>query len=312
VILTLTLNAALDVSYEVDALVPGASHRVRAVRQRAGGKGINVARILHAAGYPVRVGGFAGGASGDVVRTELTALGMPETLLTIAAESRRTVSVVSRATGEATLLNEPGPLVTDAEWQRMLATTRQLATSVRVIVMCGSLPPGVPPDAYAQLVAAARAAGAVSIVDADGAALAAALPAGPDVVMPNAAELTAASGIEERRAAIERLRTLGAAAVVATFGAEGLTADTPLGSWRGWLSQPLVAVNPTGAGDACAAAVAAGLFRDASWPELLKDAVAWSAASVTSPVAGEVDADVVDRMLPSVRLEVFDGSRSHR
>ena len=76
-ILTLTLNAALDVSYEVDALVPGTSHRVRAVRQRAGGKGINVARILHAAGHPVRVGGLAGGATGEILRAELAAVCIP-------------------------------------------------------------------------------------------------------------------------------------------------------------------------------------------------------------------------------------------
>ena len=310
-ILTLTLNAALDVSYEVDALVPGTSHRVRAVRQRAGGKGINVARILHAAGHPVRVGGLAGGATGEILRAELAAVGIPETLVTVAADSRRTMTVVSRATGEATLLNEPGPLVTDAEWQRMLEATRDLVTSMRVVIMSGSLPPGVPADAYAQLVAVAREAGAITIVDADGATIAAALPAGPDVVMPNATELAAATGLTDRRAGVERLRTLGAGSVVATFGAEGLTADTPLGSWRGWLSEPVTPVNPTGAGDACAAAVAAGLARDASWPESLRDAVAWSAASVTAAVAGVVDAQMVARIMPNVRVEEFDDPRSN-
>ena len=155
--------------------------------------------------------------------------------------------------------------------------------------------------------------------------------------MPNATELAAATGLTDRRAGVERLRTLGAGSVVATFGAEGLTADTykeapaddgarierayrmaavivnllrPL-TWRGWLSEPVTPVNPTGAGDACAAAVAAGLARDASWPESLRDAVAWSAASVTAAVAGVVDAQMVARIMPNVRVEEFDDPRSN-
>jgi len=312
VILTVTLNAALDVSYDVDAVTPGASHRVRGVRARAGGKGINVARVLRGFGHEVLVTGLVGGTTGDLIRANLAAAGLPESLTTIRAESRRTVSVISRATGEATLFNEPGPTVDATEWEQLLDRVGSLARSATVVVMSGSLPPGVPPDAYAVLVRAARAGGALSIVDADGSALTDSLSAQPDAVKPNAAELAAATGIPAPDAAAASLLATGARTVIATFGAEGIVARTPGGSWRAWLDTRIDAVNPTGAGDACTAAVAAGLAGGSPWPEILTIAVAWSAAAVLTPVAGDVDAADVAHLLPQVRVEEWHGARIDR
>ena len=93
-IITVTLNAALDVSYGVDAVRPGESHRVRTVHQRAGGKGINVGRILHAMGHEVLVTGFVGGGAGAALLADLAAAGIAESMEPIEAESRRTVSAV--------------------------------------------------------------------------------------------------------------------------------------------------------------------------------------------------------------------------
>jgi tagatose 6-phosphate kinase len=312
VILTVTLNAALDVSYEVDEVQLGESHRVRTVHQRAGGKGINVGRILHAMGHEVLVTGFVGGGAGAALLADLAAAGIAESMEPIEAESRRTVSAVSRATGAATLFNEPGPLVTGAEWARFRERLERLAMGAKVVVMAGSLPPGIPGDAYAQLATVARAGGAAAIVDADGDALRASLAAAPDVVKPNTAELTAATGIDDAWDAAGWLRGQGAGAVVVTSGADGLMARTPAGSWRGWLDRDLDPVNPTGAGDACVAALAAGITEERSWQEMIADAVCWSAASVLSGVAGEVDTDEVARIGPSVRVEAFDGARLHR
>ncbi len=312
VILTVTPNMALDVSYDVDALVPGASHRVLAVRTRAGGKGTNVARILLGFGYEVSVSGLVGGTTGDAIRADLAAAGLPESLTHIAADSRRTSTVVSRSTGEATLFSEPGPPVTDEEWHRLLDAVGTQAARAPVVVMSGSLPPTVPTDAYAQLVRTARAAGAMTIVDADGPALSNALAAGPDVVKPNAAELAAATGIDDRDTAATWLREHGARSVIATFGPEGLVAHTPDGVWRAWLAGDLRPLNPTGAGDACTAALAAGLADGRQWPEILVTAVAWSAASVLTPVAGDVDAAEVARLRPNVRVEEMDAPRIDR
>ncbi|MEV6400251.1 PfkB family carbohydrate kinase, partial [Streptomyces sp. NPDC051907] len=206
VILTVTLNTALDVTYVVDSLLPRASHRVGAVHERAGGKGVNVARVLHALGHPAVVTGFFGGATGDRVRKELRAAGLVDQLVPRAADSRRTLTVVSRDDGDATVFNESGGPVRSGEWQVFTRHYRRLLRDADAVVLCGSLPPGLPDDAYGQLIALAGAAGVPTVLDTSGPALRAALPAGPDVVKPNSAELAAATGQSDPAAAAAELR----------------------------------------------------------------------------------------------------------
>ena len=187
-ILTVTLNAALDVTYQVDELRPDASHRVRTVHERAGGKGINVARVLHGQGRDVTCLGLVGGWTGARIAADLDGAGITGAMSSVAGESRRTVSVVSAATGGSTLFNEPGPHVRDLEWQGFLAAYARFVPRASVVVMSGSLPPGVPEDAYAELCRVARGSSARVIVDADGRALARSLEQAPDVVKPNSAD----------------------------------------------------------------------------------------------------------------------------
>jgi tagatose 6-phosphate kinase len=303
VILTVTLNAALDVTYQVDELRPDASHRVRAVHERAGGKGINVARVLHGQDRAVTCLGLVGGWSGARIAADLDTAGIRAALTSIAGESRRTVSVVSAATGGSTLFNEPGAHVGDAEWQAFLDGYARFASLASVVVLSGSVPPGVPEDAYARLTTTARESGARVVVDADGAALLRSLEAAPDVAKPNGAELRAATGLDDTGAAMRSLRDAGAAAVVATFGPDGIRALTADGAWSARLDRAITGVNPTGAGDAVAAALAAGLEDGRDWPGMLTDAVAWSAAAVAAPLAGDLDAGVLADVRSSVRLD---------
>src|SRR5690349_8985145 len=113
-ILTVTPNAALDVTYQVDSLTPYATHRVSQVAERAGGKGVNVARVLHSLGEPVLATGLAGGPTGVRLRELLAADTVAEAFLPVAGNARRTVVVADRA--DATGFWEPGPIVTAAEW----------------------------------------------------------------------------------------------------------------------------------------------------------------------------------------------------
>ncbi|GAA4014517.1 1-phosphofructokinase family hexose kinase [Allokutzneria multivorans] len=287
-ILTVTLNAALDITYSVPSLVPGTTHRVRKVSQRAGGKGINVARVLHQLGLPVLATGLAGGLAID----------LPHSFAPLSASSRRTVTVVDG--GGATLLNEPGPEVSSAEWLRFVDHFRILAREATVVVLSGSLPPGVPLDAYAALVSLVDCP---TIVDASGSALSHALAARPDVVKPNADELLEVTGHRSPQAGAAALVRSGARAVVASLGPEGLVAVTESESWQ--LAPPaFLAGNPTGAGDACVAGIAAGLHSGASWPSLLREAVALSAAAVLHPVAGGFDPSAYEQLhatLPEAR-----------
>lgn len=124
-ILTVTLNTALDLTYRVPALRPGASHRVTEVTERPGGKGVNVARVLAALGHEVTVTGFTGGLTGRLLRERLTATpGLTDALLPVSGTTRRTVAVVDERSGTTTQLNEPGPAVSPPSGRPSRRSTR--------------------------------------------------------------------------------------------------------------------------------------------------------------------------------------------
>jgi len=306
VILTVTLNPAWDVTYPVAALVPGSTHRVARVTGQAGGKGINVARVLKRMGQPVLATGVLCGDTGRAIAADLEAAGVPAAFADGGDHSRTrtTVAVVETgAAGQATVFNEPGPDALD--WPAILGQLRPLIARSALVVLSGSLPPALPTDAYATLIEAARADGVPTILDSDGVALTAALAARPDLVKPNRDELARATGTEDLRRGARALLDAGAAAVVVSDGPAGLLAVTPDEVVRA--RPPAVrAVNPTGAGDAAVAALATGLLERLPWPDALRRAVAWSAASVLEPVAGAISpaeagrlADLVDVDDPS-------------
>lgn len=305
-IITVTPNAALDVTYEVEALTPHTSHRVGGVTERAGGKGVNVASVLAATGHDVLVTGLAGGATGALIRADLDLRGLRHDFAAADGESRRTLTVVSASDGDATVFNEPGPHQSPGAWQRLLDHVGALVagTGATTVVLSGSLPPGSPRDGYAALVRRCHDEGAVVVLDADGEALRLGLAAGPDVVKPNRVELAETTGVDDVPLAVQALRDLGARDVVVSAGPDGLTWYGVDGTTaRARLAASLEG-NPTGAGDAVVAALAAGLDsgldsgRDSGRPreQVLRDAVAWSAAAVLQPVAGVVDLTDVSRL----------------
>jgi 1-phosphofructokinase family hexose kinase len=306
VIVTVTPNVALDITYEVERLVPHASHRVAAVRAMAGGKGINVASVLTGQGNLATAVGVVGGVTGELVRTDLAARGIPHVLVEADHETRRTVTVVSLADGEATAFNEPGPAIGPPEWSALLSTVRRLASEpdreAGVLVGSGSVPEGFPEDGYAQLVRAAADAGWRTVVDSSGPALLAALAGAPDVVKPNARELAEVTGLEDPVSGAKALQDKGARDVLVSLGPEGLVLVSGDGDVVRAALESGLAGNATGAGDAVVAAVARSLAEGGSPEVLLTDAVAWSAAAVLQPVAGVVDEADVARLRGSVRV----------
>jgi tagatose 6-phosphate kinase len=304
-ILCVCLNPALDVTYAVTELVYGGTHRAEVVGRRAGGKALNVARVLRQLGEPVLATGLAGGADGQAVLADLADAGVAAEFVTIEDQSRRTVTIYDGR--HATEFDEVGPVVSEAEWGSFHSLYTQLLADTTVVVLSGSQPPGVPVDAYAQLTKLAAAAGATVVLDAAGPALRAALAARPDVVKPNRLELAGLVGrplgdLDDVLAAAGSLVEAGAGSVLVSLGADGLVALTPDGSFRVRVPSP-VAGNPTGAGDALAAAVVRGLRRGDDWPSLLVDAVAVAAASVTVDVAGAIDEGLAAELLPTLQLE---------
>ncbi|WP_420076571.1 1-phosphofructokinase family hexose kinase [Streptomyces sp. JL3001] len=301
-ILTVTLNTALDITYRVRALRPHASHRVSEVTERPGGKGLNVARVLAALGHEVTVTGFTGGATGRMVQERLTGVpGVVDALLPVSGSTRRTIAVVDERTGDTTQLNEPGPTVTPAEWSAFQEAYDDLVASASVVALCGSLPPGVPVGAYAGLVRSAKAAEVPVLLDTSGEALRRGVAARPDIIKPNADELAELTGSHDPLRATQDARRRGARTVVASLGESGLLAQTPEGCWRATPPARLSG-NPTGAGDAAVAGLLSGLVENLPWPDRLARAVALSAAAVRSATAGDFDRETYEKLMVQVSM----------
>lgn len=309
-IITVTLNAALDVTYRVPSLRPHATHRVTHTAERPGGKGLNVARVLAALGLPAVVTGFVGGPVGAELRDRLAEQAaayddglLTDALVPIAGGTRRTVGVVDDTTGDTTMFNEPGPTVTPREWDGFLEHYRALLADGRTtaVALCGSLPPGLPVGAYAELVREARTAGVFVLLDTSGEPLRRGLAARPDLIKPNAVELTGLTGFAEPARAAGDARRRGARAVAASLGEDGILALTEEGCWQA-LPPARLAGNPTGAGDSAVAGLLSGLAEGLTWPQRLARAVALSAATVAAPAAGEFDAAVYAELLPQVKV----------
>jgi 1-phosphofructokinase len=286
VIVAVTPNPGLDRTLEVGRLRRGELHRVARATVEPGGKGINVARVLRAHGLATQAVFPAGGAEGDALVAMLRH-DIPVRCVPIGAPLRVNVAVVEPG-GRVTKLNEEGPELSAEDGQALLGAVREASRGAGWVVTCGSLPRGLPIDFHAQVVAAAHAEGARAAVDTSGAALTAALTAGPDLVKPNREELEDAVGkrIEtfgEAVAAARALRDRGARRVLASFGSEGailLDGGAPLHGIA-----PCAHVQSTvGAGDALLAGILAAA--DAPPAGALLQAVEWAAQSVGTPGNG--------------------------
>ncbi|MGX5697961.1 1-phosphofructokinase family hexose kinase [Agromyces soli] len=254
-IVTVTPNPALDLTWHTERAVPGGTHRVDAALVRAGGKGLNVARVAHAQGAEVLAVTTAGGAVGGELAAELAMSGVPHRLVPVTAETRRSAAIVDESLGDTMIFNERGVAPTPAEWASFERAVREALDRARVVVVSGSLPPGADPGLVRALVETARSRGIRSIVDVSGPALLAAADAGADLVKPNRSELAEATGFDDPVAGARALLARGAGRVLCSLGADGMLLLGREGAPRRVrLPEPL-AGNPTGAG---AAAVAAG------------------------------------------------------
>ena len=290
-ILTVTPNPALDLTWHVDSIRAGETHRADAGTVRAGGKGIDVARVAHAQGVAVRALGTVGGSTGEEFSAELRASGVPHRLVPVAGATRRSIALVDEQQGDTTVINERGVNPTDAEWAVLVGEIVDALPGASVLVISGSLPPGAPSTLLPILIGLGRDADVPVIVDTSGPALLQAADAGASVLKPNAAELAEATGIDDPIEGARVLLERGASLVLLSRGADGMLAITASGSPHilGARLPEALAGNPTGAGDAAVAACAVLLDAGVTDPEqILRRATAWSAAAVLMPFAGEI------------------------
>jgi 1-phosphofructokinase family hexose kinase len=308
-IITVTLNAAIDKTLVVPNFKLGRRHRSVDQTTLPGGKGVNVARAIKRLGRPVIATGFVGGSTGTRIVEALTEESILNDFTRIREESRTSTAVADPTSGEQTEINERGPEVSEQELELFCDKLLYLAQGASMCVFAGSLPRGVPPDIYARLLRDLRRLGVTTAVDADGEALRAAVRAEPDLVCPNVLEAEELVGHEF---ASEEDHVLALGEVV-SLGAH----ETVMTVNDGCHAQLLVDGEPTlfrvrveeqearaaiGSGDAFLAGYASGRYSGLSPEECLRFGVACGAESVNHLGAGVIEPAKVQRLLGEVEV----------
>jgi 1-phosphofructokinase family hexose kinase len=312
-IITVTLNAAIDKTLAVPNFRLGRRHRAVEQTAMAGGKGVNVARALRALGQPVIATGVAGGPTGTRIVEHLTDEGILNDFVRIREESRTSTAVVDPTSGDQTEINEHGPHVSDQELDLFVDKLLYLAKGAAVCVFAGSLPRGVDDGLYGQLVDEMRRLGVTTVLDSEGEPLRVATRLGPDVVSPNELEAEGLVGHEfsdeeDRRRALSEMIEMGAREAIITL-ADGCLAV--LGEpaerclYRATL-EPLEPVSSVGSGDALLAGFVAARYGGHDPEHCLRFAVACGAESTQHFGAGVLEQREVERLLPEVRVETFE------
>jgi 1-phosphofructokinase family hexose kinase len=313
VILTVTLNAAIDRTVAVPTFRQGHRHRAVEASTVAGGKGVNVARALKILGRPVIATGLAGGPTGARLMERLAEESILTDFTWIAGESRTNLAVIDPTSGEQTEINERGPEVSAEELERFLEKLLYLARGARICVIAGSQPPSVPDSFAARMVTELKELGVETILDIEGEPLIAALRAGPGAVTPNVSEAEGAVGHEfgdreDLLTGLQGLIELGAREAMITRS-NGCVASVLEGSERRAyevVAPDLEPVATVGSGDAFLAGFVACRFDSAAPGDCLRFAVACGAESTQHFGAGTVDPAVLDGLLGEVEISSLD------
>ena len=310
-IITVTLNAAIDKTLAVPNFRLGRRHRAVEQTSMAGGKGVNVARALKSLGHPVIATGVAGGPTGTRIIEQLTDEAILNDFVRIREESRMSTAVVDPTSGEQTEINERGPSVSEAELELFVDKLLYLAQGAAICVFSGSLPRGVSSDLYARLVEQLHRLGVATVLDSEGEPLRLATRACPSVVTPNELEAEELVGHEfsddeDRRTAIREIVEMGASEAIMTL-ADGCLAlvgqdgdqARPRRLYRATL-EPLEPVSSVGSGDAFLAGYVAARYDGRSEADCLRFGVACGAESTQHFGAGVLEPRAVERLTAEV------------
>ena len=307
-IVSLTLNPAVDQTASIDRLAPGRVHRVRETHIDPAGKGINVSRMAHRLGWPTIAFGFLAGETGNIVRSALEGEGVPSHFVPVPGQTRINVTLVDDA-GTASSVYAPGPDVPQAALASLESLVRFWLQAGRVLVLAGSLPPGVPTDIYASLIHRARECGVKVCLDADAEAFRSGLTARPDLVKPNIEEAQRLLG---RTLATEadvvggarELAARGIETVIVSMGGRGAICVHRDRGFR--IEAPTVERRSTvGSGDAMVAGMAVALARGDEIEEGLRLGTAAGAATAMSTGTALGTVADIERLLPLVKIEAI-------
>jgi 1-phosphofructokinase family hexose kinase len=283
-ILTLTINPAIDRNVLVDRLVFEDRAYILSRSEAAGGRGINASRVIHSFGGKTAAVLALGGEAGARIAALLADEGFKSHVVKIAGESRTNLTISDKQ-GLTVKLNELGPTIEESELSALQTAVESRMKKVSWLMICGSLPPGVPPQVYRDLVRMAREHGVQTLVDADGDALLYGMEGGPTVVSPNQHEaervlnrvlLTRSQFIE----AADRIKAMGPECVILSLGSRGVVATDGNEMYEA-LPPRIDVLSPIGAGDALAASFTWAMDRKRSFA----DAIRWGVAAGTASAA---------------------------
>ncbi|MDY3072267.1 MAG: 1-phosphofructokinase [Eubacteriales bacterium] len=284
-IITVTLNPAVDRTMHVPKFCAGRVNRATAARVDAGGKGINVSKALKELGCESVACGLIAGRYGRMIKEQLTASGIKYDFVEVPGETRLNIKIISDD-GTHTDINEPGFAVSEADFDRLIERVEKNARRDAIVVLSGSVPPNLALSAYERLCGTIAARPGVRlIVDADGVHLRAALASHPVYIKPNVSELASVLGYEPATIpqivdGARKMIELGAQNVAVSMGGEGavVVSDT-----RALLVKPpkVPVVGPVGAGDVMVAAIAQAVEDNNDFESLARYSAAAGTASVT-------------------------------
>ena len=306
-IVTVTMNPAIDKTVEIDTLCPGGLNRIQRVEYDAGGKGINVSKTIKELGGESIAVGFLGGNSGRTIENVLNQKGIRNDFVWVDQETRTNTKVFEKS-GELTELNEPGPVISPEQSQELLDKISAYASEGTLVILAGSIPSGVDSDIYAQIIRMVHEKGGKVLLDADGKLFRQALKAVPDIIKPNRVELEEYMGIDYRASekelldAAEKFLESGIETIAVSMGKSG--AMFVRDGYQ--VKCPALSVkshSTVGAGDAMVAALAYAWDQKLGSEDTVKLCMATSAGAVTTVGTKPPSREVVDELINQVVIQ---------
>ncbi len=306
-IVTLTINPAIDRNIEADRLVFEDRAYILSQSDSAGGRGIISSSVLHSFGSKTLAIVTSGGKTGKRFEKLLAASGFPVEVVRIAEEIRQNFTITDKH-GLTIKLNQAGPPITDGELEQIERAVAARLEKADWLMLCGSIPPGVAPDFYRKLIGLAHKHNVKTLLDTDGEALAHGVEAGPTVVKPSQQEaerllsralITRAHFLE----AATRIKAMGPETVLISLGSRGAIATDGLRVVEA-LAPRIDAGSPIGAGDAMAAAYVWALTKKKDFPDAVRWAVAEGTASAKLPGMLSATLDQAKAIYKAVEVRV--------
>ncbi|HEM5159151.1 TPA: tagatose-6-phosphate kinase [Streptococcus suis] len=307
-ILTITLNPSVDIAYQLDTFRLDTVNRVEKVQKTAGGKGLNVTRVLKQIGEDVVATGFIGGEIGSYVKKQLTRNDIKNSFVEIGGETRNCIAVLHD--GQQTEILEQGPTIQEHEALNFIEHLEIILNNVDVVVISGSLPKGLAGNYYVKIIELCKKCGVAVVLDCSGEALKNVLESQqkPTVIKPNTEELSQLIGkevtddIQELKSVLSGQLFQGIEWIVVSLGAQGAFAKHNDKFYRVRIPKIKV-VNPVGSGDSTVAGIAAGLVHALPETELLKNANVLGMLNAQEEQTGYVNLENAESLYSQIEVE---------